>query len=630
MVVLALLTLFIGFQLTSQGPVVEATHPEADRILDIRAVNGSPVYTVRLYSRLLPVYNGTVYGQDYENIEGPKVMNGSLVFIASDGEAEFIVHDGKRLTEDYQDIHELVVVDGGIAFRGSEGEKDFVVVDGEKRYYPSVQDLISVNGTPAYTVDQESEPYGGDTLVYRGEKISISSSNSDSLFEFKGELGYIDAENGLEKLVVGNRTVQNYDIIYDIRIENDNLLVDAEINDSEGVYSNGELLEGCRSARDAALIDGKLACTAESDNGTFLLYNGSKIDSRYGNIVEPVDINGSLGYVVRNGYLWFVVVDGEIISDHYDLIYGMASLDGEPVYTAVKDYHYYLVEGDERTPYRYQGVQYHGDSRGGEPLYWIRDSRMHLVKDGEIVENASYIEEVVVHNDTLLYRYWDGDEYRFSAGNISVEQGKVQDYVSQDGRLAYTVAEGDQEFLFFNGSRIEGFERIFDLKLMDGKPVFRGFRDGKLYVYTQGEVLGPFTDLSSIKEYDGRPLFYAALENGSVIRYHGTEQVTDDFEPDTTAYDVVSTGGAGTDEKVVFNGTETPIFDAIYDVELIDGTLAFTATRHNEDVDKHWLLYFDGETYGPYKYVSGFAWSNGSLFYAADTGEAWKIFRIDR
>ncbi len=152
------------------------------------------------------LYDGKEVGKEYEDAWNPVEVNGTLAYLASDGNKTFIVYNGEEIGKQYGDISGLFEINGKLAYIIGYCwyEENFIVYDNQEiRNYRVVGDPFEVNGKLTFRICKKE----GTSTIYTssyvyGDKVIGNEYGAGNLIGINGKLAFIARKDGKSFVVM--------------------------------------------------------------------------------------------------------------------------------------------------------------------------------------------------------------------------------------------------------------------------------------------------------------------------------------------------------------------------------------------------------------------------------------------
>jgi hypothetical protein len=194
-----------------------------DDLQDLTAINDKLCYFAFNQSKWFLVCNDYESENKYDGVVGPPIdVAGKVTYVAVNylqtkagyiQMKRFIVHDNQEIGKQYDDASFPVEINGSLAYLARQGDKSFIVYNGEKYggKYVDVNRPIQINARLAYSVGKDFEK--GKFIVYDGQEIGKQYYSVRDPLEIKGKLTFVTyRENWTTFIVYGNQEIgKNYE-----------------------------------------------------------------------------------------------------------------------------------------------------------------------------------------------------------------------------------------------------------------------------------------------------------------------------------------------------------------------------------------------------------------------------------
>lgn len=196
--------------------------------------------------------------------------------------------------------------------------------------------------------------------------------------------------------------------------------------------------------------------------------------------------------------------------------------------------------------------------------------------------------------------------------NVAVIRGRElgKDYDSviglvwADGITGFRAVKDGKRYVVYNGSTVgsEYDEVIKAFRVVDGKQAFMAVKNGKNFVVYDGKELGKeYDSVTGLAVYDGK-LAYTAWKDGKPFIVYDGKEIPNSYDyvellsemNDSLSY----IGVTGSSTIIYHNGSTIGLdeeYDWIYPPILVNGTLAYQASKNNES----FLVYEEKWIYAP-------------------------------
>jgi peptidoglycan hydrolase-like protein with peptidoglycan-binding domain len=422
-------------------------------------------------------------GKEYDTVLYLFSIDNKLVYIARKGSKQFFVNDG--LAGDLYDNIQIASLKGGLSYFAEDG-KDFLVIENgteSKRYTISSfndflrtdsANFVILNGKAAYRIQTNT----GSFITYNGTDLGNQYNRVDELRVRDNKLAYV-ATRGKKQLMVFNGIEgKEYDLI----------------------KQSGEVYDYLESSDKKLLYVGTNTSSTSTEN--FIVYGGIETKQKYKTIMEPIEVDGKVAFVVEENGSSFIVYDGQEISKKYTNIIGNPQVsEADAKFAEFAGYYEDDVYGN------------YLQKLNGQLVFIAQKGKGVVVVNG-IIEGKIYdsISNLKIINNKIVYVARNGD--KMFVVNYGIE-GKKYDVIENNlvdinGKLAYSALNKNSKGEFGVGSRFVIFDDVevakaYDvdtgeateyIKNINGKLAYKVKRGGRSFVFYDG--------VSLFQEYDGR------------------------------------------------------------------------------------------------------------------------------
>ncbi len=251
---------------------------------------------------------------------------------------------------------------------------------------------------------------------------------------------------------------------------------------------NGRFFFDSQDDVKTAVVNGKLAYVAQTDETWYVVYDGVPVGKKYERSSHPKSINGKLAYSASRDNKGFIVYDGVEIGKEYDNAGDQTEVNGKLAYFAVQGTKYFVV---------YDGRKYGKEYNKDEILFVSNTPKDVGSKLAYEAYDIKAKKRLVVYDTEILGPAYDRVDY----DSLQIIDGKLA-YIAFKGSEALVV-RGTTEFK-------NGYTEISKLTAVNGKIAYEAVKNEKYIIVYDGTEYGQeFDSVGYPLDVNGKLAFYA-------------------------------------------------------------------------------------------------------------------------
>jgi hypothetical protein len=340
---------------------------------------------------------------------------------------------------------------------------------------------------------------------------------------------------------------------------------------------------------------------------TVIVYNGQEFGEEYGEVSDPVVINGKLAFLASASGQPLIVFDGKETGREDYIVSPPVAVNNKLVYIVEKGE--YIKDKGHKKFVMYDGKQVsegYFEVRclkevGGKLLYIVTEEGINGSKDyvvwGDLkVGGYSEIEcdSVIDVGGKLTYVGFERGEGTYwnylVHGDQVIKYDTVISPKNVNGKLAYFARNGRNEFIVYDGKIVsEGYSDVGNPMVINGKLTYTA---DKVLFYGTEKVGRGYDYVDFPKEINGKLTYMAGVIAGDKIKrfiVYGEEELGKEYDEVGKA--------VGVNGKIAYAGVKGKKIFVIYNKEIV----------------------------GEYDYVGDLIEVNDKLVFSAKKGDSWYI-----